>query len=136
MHVFLPTIKKKDLETQSQKLLDYCDKNNINNVELIKDLGSGLNYKKKGFKKLLSMILNQELTHLVLNHKDRLLRFGSDLIFNLCEFYNIKITIIDDGEQTFEQELVTSVLEIITVFSSKLYGSRSHKNKKTLNKAA
>ena len=136
MHVFLPTIKKKDLETQSQKLLDYCDKNNINNVELIKDLGSGLNYKKKGFKKLLSMILNQELTHLVLNHKDRLLRFGSDLIFNLCDFHNIKITIIDDGEQTFEQELVTSVLEIITVFSSKLYGSRSHKNKQTIKQAA
>ena len=76
------------------------------------------------------MILNQELTHLVLNHKDRLLRFGSDLIFNLCDFYNIKITIIDDDEQTFEQELVTSVLEIITVFSSKLYGSHSHKIRK------
>ena len=127
--------QKKDLETQSQKLLDYCDKNQLNNVELIKDLGSGLNFKKKGFKKLLNMIINQQFNHLIINHKDRLLRFGSEIIFTLCQFYNIKITIIEKSDENFEKELVTNVLEIITVFSSKLYGSRSHKNKKTMKQA-
>lgn len=128
--------QKNDLKTQSEKLKRYCNENSIKNTELIEDIGSGLNFNKKGFKKLFNMIINQQFDHLVLNHKDRLLRFGSELIFKLCDYYNIKVTIIEKTDQTFEQELVTSVLEIITVFSSKLYGSRSHKNKKTKTLAA
>ena len=128
--------QKKDLKTQSQKLINYCQANNIDNVELIEDLGSGLNFNKKGFKKLFNMIIKQQINHLIINHKDRLLRFGSELIFKLCDYFNIKVTILEKSDETFEKELVTSVLEIITVFSSKLYGSRSHKNKRSNQLAA
>ena len=128
--------QKNDLKTQVEKLKKYCDDNGLENVEVIEDVESGLNFNKKGFKKLFTMIINQQLNHLVINHQDRLLRFGAELIFKLCDVYRIKVTIIEKEVETFEKALVTSVLEIITVFSSKLYGSRSHKNRKTVKMAA
>jgi len=70
----------------------------------------------------------------VLTHKDRLLRFGSELIFALCEIQNIEVVIINKGEPpSFEEELAQDVIEIITVFSARLYGSRSNKTKRLLN---
>ena len=73
------------------------------------------------------------MDRLVLTHKDRLLRFGSELIFSLCEQFGIEVVIINKGEiTTFEDELVQDVLEIITVFSARLYGSRSRKNRTLL----
>ena len=65
-------------------------------------------------------------------HKDRLLRFGSELVFSLCEAYNTEVVILNPGEPPlrFEEELAQDELEIITVFSARLYGSRSHKNRK------
>lgn len=68
---------------------------------------------------------------MVLTHKDRLLRFGGELIFSLCEHFGTEIIIINRTEDsTFEEDLAQDVLEIITVFSARLYGSRSHKNRK------
>ena len=92
-----------------------------------------MNYKKKGLQKLLEMILNGKIKRLVLTAKDRLLRFGSELVFTLCEIQGIEIVIIHQGEQpSFEEELASDVLEIITVFSARLYGSRSKKNRKLM----
>ncbi len=92
-----------------------------------------MNYKKKGLNKLLELILKKKIRRIVLTHKDRLLRFGSELVFALCEIQGIEIVIINKGEQpSFEEELAKDVLEIITVFSARLYGSRSHKNKKLM----
>ena len=80
------------------------------------------------------MILRRQLRRLVLTHKDRLLRFGSELVFALCDLQGIEIVIIHRGEQpSFEQELAQDVLELITVFSARLYGARSRKNKQILD---
>ncbi len=79
------------------------------------------------------MILRKQMKRLVLNHKDRLLRFGAELVFAMCEAQQIEVVIINKGEQpSFEQELAQDVLEIITVFSARLYGARSRKTKKLL----
>ena len=76
------------------------------------------------------MILNQEIETLVLPHKDRLLRFGSELIFKLCQHFGIQIVILNQQtEQSFEETLSQDVIELMTVFCARLYGSRSHKNK-------
>ncbi len=100
-------------------------------VEIIYDLGSGLNYNKKGLKRLIRLIVDSKVERLVLTHKDRLLRFGSELIFSLCEHFGTEVVIINRTEySTFEENLAQDVLEIITVFSARLYGSRSHKNRK------
>lgn len=126
--------QKDDLVRQKQMLEMYCASQDWQ-FKIISDLGSGMNYRKCGLKKLLSMIINEEINRLVLTHKDRLLRFGAELIFTICEEKNIDVIIINQGdESTFEEELAKDVLEIITVFSAKLYGSRSHKNQKLLKK--
>ena len=101
--------------------------------EVIQDLGSGLNYSKKGLKKLIQSICLGNVERLVLTHKDRLLRFGAELIFSLCEQFGVQVVLINRSQDTsFEDELVSDVLEIITVFSARLYGARSRKNKKLM----
>ena len=68
---------------------------------------------------------------MVLTHKDRLLRFGSPLLFKLCEFYNCEVVILEKQlNKSFEHELVADVIEIMTVFTAKMYGKRSHRNRK------
>jgi len=125
--------QKADLERQQELLEAYCAAKGWQ-IEVIKDLGSGMNYRKKGLKRLLEMILRRSIRRLVLTHKDRLLRFGAELIFTLCEIKNIEVILIHKGEQpSFEEELAQDVLEIITVFSARLYGRRSHKHKKLLS---
>lgn len=124
--------QKKDLKVQSEVISNYI-KNKHNDFEIIEDLGSGLNYNKRGLRKLIKMICEQRISILVLTHKDRLLRFGSEIIIQLCERFNVKVEIINSTEEeTFEQALCNDVLSIITVFSAKLHGKRSHKNQKIL----
>jgi predicted site-specific integrase-resolvase len=77
--------------------------------------------------------LAKKISRLVLTHKDRLLRFGAELIFALCEIKQIEV--VKGDEISFEEELAQDVLEIITVFSARLYGSRSKKNKKLIEAA-
>jgi len=124
--------QKNDLERQKQVLELFCSKNGWT-FDIISDLGSGMNYHKKGLRKLLEAILDDSAGRLVLTHKDRLLRFGAELVFAICEAKGVEVVIINKGEDTtFEEDLAADVLEIITVFSARLYGSRSKKNKKLL----
>lgn len=122
--------QKKDLDRQKEVVELFCAQNGWQ-VEILSDLGSGLNYNKKGLKRLIRLIVDSKVERLVLTHKDRLLRFGSELIFSLCEIFGTEVVIINRTEDsTFEEDLAQDVLEIITVFSARLYGSRSHKNRK------
>ncbi len=124
--------QKSDLDRQKEMLETYCAAKGWR-TEVISDLGSGMNFNKKGLAKLLDIILKKKTKRLVLTHKDRLLRFGSELVFTLCELQGIEIVIIHKGERPcFEQELAEDILEIITVFSARLYGSRSRKNRKLM----
>ena len=122
--------QRQDLERQVAVLKSFCTQAG-GNFEIIQDLGSGMNYQKKGLIKLLRLICDGQVEKLVLTHKDRLLRFGAELVFRLCEIYGTEVVLINHKDDTTEEEdLATDVLEIITVFSARLYGSRSHKNKK------
>lgn len=125
--------QKDDLERQHAALEAYCAAKGWRTA-VIRDLGSGMNYRKKGLNELLELILRRKMRRLVLTHKDRLLRFGADLVFALCELQGIEIVIIHKGEQpSFEEELAQDVLEIITVFSARLYGARSRKHKNLMD---
>ncbi|MCL1996355.1 MAG: IS607 family transposase [Defluviitaleaceae bacterium] len=124
--------QKADLERQKQVLELYCARQGWT-FEIISDLGSGMNYHKKGLKRLINDILSEKVARLVIAHKDSLLRFGAELIFAICEAKQVEVVILNQGEDTtFEEDLAKDVLEIITVFSARLYGSRSRKNKKLL----
>ena len=125
--------QKEDLERQKQVLELYCAKQGWT-FEVIADLGSGMNYNKKGLKRLLDAIIEGEVGRLVITHKDRLLRFGAELVFAICEAREVEVLVLNKGEDTtFEEDLAKDVLEIITVFSARLYGSRSRKNQKLLD---
>jgi len=124
--------QKSDLDRQAQVLENFCSANGWT-YEIIQDLGSGLNFEKRGLKKLMQTICSGTMDRLVLTHKDRLLRFGSELVFALCEQFGVEVVIMNKSEETrFEDDLVQDVLEIITVFSARLYGARSRKNQKLL----
>ena len=125
--------QKDDLERQKQVLDLYCARQGWT-FEIVTDLGSGMNCQKKGLKRLLGEILDGKVGRLVISHRDRLLRFGADLIFAICEAKEVEVVILNQGEDTtFEEDLAKDVLEIITVFSARLYGSRSRKNQKLLD---
>jgi predicted site-specific integrase-resolvase len=125
--------QKDDLARQTQVLELYCARQGWT-FEVIADLGSGMNSRKKGLKRLLDAIIDGQVGRLVIAHKDRLLRFGAELVFAICEAKNVEVVILNQGEDTpFEEDLAKDVLEIITVFSARLYGSRSHRNQKRLD---
>ena len=125
--------QKADLERQKQVLEMYCASQGWT-FKVISDLGSGMNYHKQGLKQLLNAILQDEVGRLVITHKDRLLRFGAELVFAICEAKQVEVVILNQGEDTsFEEDLAKDVLEIITVFSARLYGSRSRKNQKLID---
>lgn len=125
--------QKADLERQKQVLELYCARQGWN-FEVIADLGSGMNYHKKGLKRLLDAIIDGQIGRLIITHKDRLLRLGAELVFAICAAKNVEVVILNQGEDTtFEEDLAKDVLEIITVFSARLYGSRSRKNQKLLD---
>ena len=128
--------QKADLDRQQAALEAYCATKGWR-TRVIRDLGSGMNYRKKGLQELLELILHRRFERLVITHQDRLLRFGAELVFRLCELQGIEIVILHQGEQpSFEEELAQDVLEIITVFSARLYGSRSHRSKQLLDALA
>jgi putative resolvase len=125
--------QKEDLERQKQVLELYCARQGWT-FDVIADLGSGMNYNKKGLQRLLNEVIDGKVGRLVIAHKDRLLRFGAELVFAICEAKDVEVIIINKGiDTTFEEDLAKDVLEIITVFSARLYGSRSRKNQKLID---
>jgi predicted site-specific integrase-resolvase len=119
--------QKEDLARQSVIIQQSC----VDNV--IQDIGSGLNFNKKGFKSLLSLIFSGKVKEIKVVEKDRLLRFGFPLFERLCSHFDVKITVLRQKESlSFENQLVQDLISIITVFSAKLYGKRSHANKKAM----
>lgn len=128
--------QKADLERQVQVLEMYCASQGWQ-YEVIRDLGSGMNYRKKGLVDLIDRIVEGQVGRLVLTHKDRLLRFGAELIFSICEAKAVEVVIINQGDdRSFEEELASDVSEIVTVFSARMYGARSHKNKRLIDGVA
>ena len=101
--------QKNDLITQSTRLEQFIQHHE--HKMLISDLGSGLNYKKKGLIKLINLIISHQVHTLYLTHKDRLIRFGSELIFSLCQRFGTHVVILDEVKNiTFEQELCHDVI--------------------------
>ena len=124
--------QKEDLERQKHILELYCARQGWT-FEIISDLGSGLNCKKPGLKKLLEAIWSGTISSLTLTHADRLLRFGKELVFYWCKQFNVSVKILDDPEgEAFETELVKDVITLMAVFSARLYGKRSWKNRRAL----
>jgi predicted site-specific integrase-resolvase len=98
--------------------------------EIISDIGSGINYNKKGLQSLIRRIQCNEVENVVVLYKDRLVRFGFELIEYIAKLNNCSIEVIDRTKKTEEQELVEDMIQIVTVFACKLQGKRANKAKK------
>ena len=123
--------QKDDLERQIDNVRMYLLAKG-QSFEIISDVGSGINYKKKGLQELIRRISKNEVEKVVILYKDRLLRFGFELIEYFSSLYDCEIEIIDHTEKTEQQELVEDLVQIITVFSCKLQGKRANKAKKMI----
>ena len=116
--------QKEDLVRQVQSM---CDR--FPNAEIVKDVGSGLNYKRKGFISLLDRIQCGEKFTLVVAHRDRLVRFGFALIAHLVERNGGEILVLDDKLSSPEEELTRDLVSIINIFACRIHGLRRYGHK-------
>lgn len=127
--------QKDELEKQVENVKSYMYAKGYS-FEVITDIGSGINYKNKGLQELISLISSNQITKVVILYKDRLVQFGFELIQLLCDLHDVKIEIIDNSERINEEELTDDLIEIITVFANRLYGSRSKKTKTLIERVS
>jgi predicted site-specific integrase-resolvase len=126
--------QKPDLLNQQQAIRAYCQGQSIQVDEWLSDIGSGLNYKRKHFNRLMELVELGQVRRIVIAHKDRLVRFGYGYFEAFCERHNTEIIVMNGEAMSPEQELVQDLIAIITVFGARLHGLRSYK--KVLKEAA
>ena len=119
-----------DIDRQSQRLSEYCAKKKYKVEYIIKDMGSGLNDKRKGFIKLCDLVVNGKINKVVIEHKDRLTRFQYNLIEFFFNSYGVEIELLDKKEYTEQEELVNDMMMLIASFSGKVYSLRAQGNRK------
>lgn len=118
------------LDAQEQRVIDYCTSKGIEITKTFKDIKSGINFDRKEFNDLLLEIIQSKIDLLVIENKDRLCRFGFDLLNKLCQCYGTTIIVANEiSEKNFEQELTEDLLSIIHYFSMKSYSHRRKLNK-------
>ena len=122
-----------DIDRQSQRLSEYCAKKKYKVEYIIKDVGSGINDKRKGFAKLCKLITEKKINKVVIEHKDRLTRFQYNLIEFFFNSYGVDIELTDKKEYTEQEELVNDMMMLIASFSGRLYSARAKENAKKRN---
>ncbi len=120
--------QKKDLAIQKQALRAYCLEHGIKVDHWIADIGSALNYKRKGFNQIIELIELGQVKRLVIGYQDRFVRFGYDWFEQFCERHGTEITVINGETFSPEEELVRDLIAMISVWSRRLPGLRSHKS--------
>ena len=113
-----------DLDRQIENLKTYMYAKGYS-FEMITDIGSGINYSKKGLTELLERIHYGEVSKVVVLYKDRLLRFGFELLETVCKLNDCEIEIVDNTPKTDEEELVNDLVKVVNVFGSELKGEQS-----------
>ena len=113
-----------DLNKQIENLKTYMFAKGYS-FEMITDIGSSFNYSKKGLTNLLERIHNGEVSKVVVLYKDRLVRFGFELLETVCKLNDCEIEIVDNTSKTNEEELVKDLVKVVNVFGSELKGEQS-----------
>ena len=127
------TSKQKDDLLRQKETVEMYLKSLKQPYEIITDIGSGINYNKRGLCELLELICKNRIDTIYVLYKDRLVRFGFELIQKIAELHDTKIVILDNEDKTKEQELVEDLMQIITVFSCRLHGKRAAKTRQLMS---
>ena len=120
--------QKDDLQNQVEFSKQFCNAKGIIVNQCIEDFGSGLNYNRKKWNKLLDEVMENKIKTIVISNKDRFIRFGYDWFEKFCEKFNTKIIIVNNETLSPNEELVQDIISILHVFSCRLYGFRKYKN--------
>lgn len=126
--------QKDDLANQVKFLKTYCNTKGVIVNEVITDIGSGLNYKRKQWNKLLDKVMKGEINTIYIAYPDRFIRFGFDWFKQLCNKFGAKIVVVNNKELSPEQELTEDLINIIHVFSCRSYGIRKYRQGLKVNK--
>jgi len=127
--------QKDDLKRQTQAIQQYAKEKGWD-VEILKDIGSGLNEKRKNYQKLLKMVMNREVSKVIIAYPDRLTRFGFETLKQLFQAFGTEIIVINgEVQREPKEELIEDLITIISHFAGKLYGTRSHKYKEVVENA-
>ena len=119
--------QKNDLQKQVSFLRQFCNARGIIVDQCIEDYGSGLNYNRKKWNKLLDEVMEQKIKTIIITHKDRFIRFGYDWFEKFCMKFHTTIVIVNNEELSPQEELVQDIVSILHVFSCRLYGLRKYK---------
>lgn len=119
--------QRPDLKNQRRAVEEFVIASGIANVEFLEEIGGGLNFKRPIFLKLVDRIISGDVSQLILAHKDRLARFGFDLLSHLCRTHQCKLLVIDSEQLSPEAEMTQDLMTIVHCFSSRLYGLRNYR---------
>lgn len=120
--------QKEDLQNQVAFLRQFCNAKGMIVDQCIEEYGSGLNYNRKKWNRLLEEVMEQKVKTIVVTHQDRFIRFGYDWFERFCEKFHTTIVIVNNEELSPQEELVQDMISILHVFSCRLYGLRKYKN--------
>lgn len=119
--------QKSSLQNQEEFLRNYTNAKGVILDEVLSDIGSGINYNRKNFNKILELVEAEEISEIYITYKDRFVRFGFDWFDTFCEKHGAKIIILNQPSTSPEQELAEDLLNIVTVFSARSHGLRTYK---------
>ncbi|MDD6589349.1 MAG: IS607 family transposase [Anaerobutyricum hallii] len=120
--------QKGDLKNQVEFLKQFCNSKGMIVSQCIEEFGSGLNYNRKKWNKLLEEVMENKIKIIVISNKDRFIRFGYDWFEKFCERFHTKIIIVNNEALSPNEEFVQDIISILHVFSCRLYGLRKYKN--------
>jgi putative resolvase len=126
------TTQKDDLERQKQLIHSYAKDKGYGNIQILSDVGSGINENRKSFLKLLDMVTSKKVSKVIIAYEDRLTRFGFETLRKFFQVFGTEIEVINNEEKTPNEELVEDLITIVSHFAGKLYGLRSHKYKEVV----
>ncbi|RLI25721.1 IS607 family transposase [Candidatus Bathyarchaeota archaeon] len=124
--------QRDDLERQKQLILEYAEKKGYGSIEVLTDIGSGLNERRRSFLKLLDMVSEKKVSKVIVAYPDRLTRFGFETLRRLFSAFGTQIEVINFEEKSPQKELVEDLVAIVSHFAGKLYGMRSHRYKRVV----
>lgn len=119
--------QRRDLKNQRSIMEDFCVARGLANVEFIDEVGGGLNFKRRHFLEIIDRVVRGEISHLIVAHKDRLTRFGFDLLKHLCDSHGCELLVLNQERLSPEREMVEDLMTIVHCFSSRLYGLRNYR---------
>lgn len=121
--------QKDDLVNQVKFLQDYANASSLIVDEIIQDIGSGLNYNRKKWNKLLDEVMENKIDTVIVTHRDRFVRFGYEWFEKFLLKFNTKLLVVNNEFLSPQEELVQDIVAILHVFSFRLYGLRKYKKK-------